>query len=46
MKSYGGKLIVGGKGIIQKDLKFDAVDFWGSDFKSTMKFLNMISYKS
>lgn len=45
MKSYGGKLIVGGKGIIQKDLKFDAVDFWGSDFKSTMKFLNMISDK-
>jgi len=45
LKSYGGKLIVGGKGIIQKDLKFDPVDFWGKDFKSTIKYLNTLTNK-
>ncbi len=45
LKSYGGKLIVGGKGIVQKDLKFDLVDFWGSDFKSTIKYLNTLNNK-
>lgn len=45
LKSYGGKLIVGGKGIVQKDLKFDPVDFWGKDFKSTIKYLNNLTNK-